>query len=220
MVPAIGPENWQRVMDISAQHSQIMPALGIHPCFSDGFSSLGELSQWVERYRQQIVAIGECGLDRRFKETMERQKKVFIEQLRLAQQFDLPVTIHSVRMNDEIYALLKQYPLARGGVIHAFQGSLVQAQAFIKLGFKLGIGGAITWPRSGKLREVVATIGPENLVLETDSPDMPIVGQRKGENTPATICFIFEILSSVLVMRPEFLSEVLYKNSRDIFFAS
>lgn len=218
-MPAVGPDNWQRVIDIGAQYSQVFPALGIHPCFSDGFASLGDLSQWVERYRQQIVAIGECGLDRRFKETMARQNEVFTEQLRLAQRFHLPVTIHSVRMNDEIHALLKQYPLARGGVIHAFQGSLVQARAFIKLGFKLGIGGAITWPRGAKLREVVAKISPENLVLETDSPDMPIIGQRKGENTPAKIYFIFETLSSIFAIHPECLSEILYKNSRDIFFA-
>lgn len=219
-MPSVGPENWQRVINLSEQYEHIFPALGIHPCFSDGFAQKEELAQWVARFCQQLVAIGECGLDRRFKDTIERQKEVFIYQLQLAQQFSLPVTIHSVRMNDEVYSILKRYPLSCGGVIHAFQGSLIQAKHFIELGFKLGIGGAITWPRGENLRSVIAQIGVQHLVLETDSPDMPIVGQRKGENTPAAIGYIFETLSSIFTEDAKFLSEILYKNSEDIFFAS
>ncbi|MFM2485727.1 TatD family hydrolase [Celerinatantimonas yamalensis] len=218
VVPAIGPQNWQKLFALHAKHSQISIALGIHPCFPDGFGHLDTLRTHVAQAYHQIVAIGECGLDRRFANTMSEQCRVFECHLQLAAQYQLPLIIHSVRMNDEVYALLKRYSISTGGVIHAFQGSQVQAQRFIEQGFKLGVGGAITWPRGIKLQDVLATLPLEALVLETDAPDMPLYGMHKGDNTPAALFAILAKLSDLFSKNEIFLSEIFVNNSYSIFW--
>ncbi len=101
-----------------------------------------------------------------------RQEFFFVEQLRLAREFDLPVLLHIRKATDSILKNLRQHKV-KGGVAHAFNGSRQQADEFIKLGFKLGFGGAMTYSRATKLRELAATLPLESIVLETDAPDIP-----------------------------------------------
>jgi TatD DNase family protein len=158
-------------------------------------ADLDVLRDWLQRERP--VAVGEIGLDH-FVEGLDpaRQLHLFVEQLKLAREFDLPVLLHVRRAVDPILRELRRIGV-RGGIAHAFNGSRQQAEMFIALGFKLGFGGAMTWPRATRLRALAATLPLESMVLETDAPDIPPNFVGHGRNEPAFLPRIAQILSEL-----------------------
>ncbi len=160
-------------MALSEQHDCLFYGLGVHPWYA------GEQREGVmERLRTLVmsqpaglVAIGECGLDLRSHVPQEGQLALFEAQVRLAADAGLPLMIHSVRANDTVTKLLRRFKPPRGGVIHAFSGSLQQAEAFWQLGFRLGVGGVISFERANKTREV---FGPCRSRLWCWKPIRPI----------------------------------------------
>ncbi|MFM2480412.1 TatD family hydrolase [Celerinatantimonas sp. YJH-8] len=218
VVPAVGPSNWESVLALG-KIPNIHIALGIHPCFmpsGDVMAAADALGMLLDQHRSQIVAVGECGLDRRFVSHMPWQRQLLIRQLDYAHQYELPVILHCVRMYDELYSLLKQHSVPHGGIVHAFQGSLLQAQRFYQLGFKLGIGGAVSWPSAHKLRALLTQLPLDSFVLETDAPDMPLYHGLKGENTPDSIFSIFQIVQREIALDEEYLSEIFQSNSEKV----
>ena len=134
-------------------------------------NDLDVLRDYLKQHKP--IAIGEIGLDFFIKHYDQiRQEHFFVEQLKLARDFDLPVLLHIRRAQDTILKHLRQIKVC-GGIAHAFNGSHQQADEFIKLGFKLGFGGAMTHSRATKLRELATTLPLESIVLETDAPDIP-----------------------------------------------
>ena len=156
-------------------------ALGIHPLFTphEPDDALARLDEALARNAADphLVAVGEIGLDY-FDESLrqpalaERQQLFFTEQLKLARKHGLPVLLHTRRAADQALQSLRRVAVA-GGIAHAFSGSSQQAGQFLALGFKLGFGGAATYPRATRLRALAAALPPEAIVLETDAPDMP-----------------------------------------------
>lgn len=216
--PSVSFENWQRVLDLAASVEMVHPALGIHPMFLDNAetSHIDDLRRLIEHHRQAVVAVGECGLDLS-QDNIEQQRFYFAEQLKIAQDFDLPVIIHHRKSHHLLLPFLKKYRVAKGGVIHAFSGSYEQAMQYIELGFKLGIGGTITYDRAEKTRETITRVPLEALVLETDAPDMPIHGRQGKRNSPEYLGEIFTVLSLLTeVPGPELESQLL-KNSCGLF---
>lgn len=214
VMPAVERGNFQRVIDLARQAPQVRFALGIHPMYVDSAqpSDLTVLAQLLES-EPDCVAVGEIGLDyfvtRANKET---QAYFFTEQLKLAQRFDLPVILHVRRAIDDILKHLRRTPV-RGGIAHAFNGSRQQADEFIKLGFKLGFGGAMTFPRALKIRELAATLPMESIVLETDAPDIPPVWSgNKGRNTPFELKQIAQVLAD---LRGENYQQVIDKTGKN-----
>ena len=127
----------------------------------------------------------------------EAQQALFEQQLALAADFTLPALLHVRRAHAQCIATLKRFKLQRGGIIHAFTGSPEEAAEYIKLGFKLGLGGAASWPQAKRLHRTVANLPAESIVLETDSPDMPpgfAPGQR---NSPQHIPQIANCLAKL-----------------------
>lgn len=199
IVPAVGEDNWGRVMALAEQHGGIAYGLGVHPWYV-GAQTPGVLTRLQALLASQprgLVAIGECGLDLRSQVPQEGQLALFEAQVRLAMEFDLPLIVHSVRANDTVAKILRRFKPAKGGVIHAFGGSLQQAQAFWQLGFRLGIGGVISHERANKTREAVRDMPLEALLLETDSPDMPLQGRQGEPNTPASLIPIVQLLAEL-----------------------
>jgi TatD DNase family protein len=144
------------------------------------------------------IAIGEIGLDYFVtKANATQQGYFFIEQLKIAKQFNLPVILHVRNAIDGILKCLRRYEV-RGGIAHAFNGSFQQAEQFIELDFKLGFGGAMTYSRALKIRELATKLPLEAIVLETDSPDIPPewVGV-KGRNTPLELSKIAQVLADL-----------------------
>ncbi|MBF4556677.1 MAG: TatD family hydrolase [Pseudomonadales bacterium] len=214
--------NWQRVWDLVQSDPDLHAAFGLHPVYLDQHQpeDLPELGDWLTRLagHRQLCAVGEIGLDY-FIETLdrERQQALFDAQLQLAVDFDLPALIHVRRSHAAVIATLKRFRLKRAGIIHAFAGSKEEAREYIKLGFKLGLGGAATWPQALRMHRVLAELPLDAVVLETDSPDMApamFAGQR---NSPAHLPDICAALAQIMGISPEQLAAVSSANAREVF---
>ncbi|WP_435627593.1 TatD family hydrolase [Candidatus Ferrigenium straubiae] len=173
VIPAVARSNFEAVHGLCERFPACAPAYGIHPMYVDEAQpqDLNALRDYLAQ--PGTVAVGEIGLDF-FIEPHDRvrQEYFFAEQLKLAREFDLPVLLHIRRAQDVILKHLRQARV-RGGIVHAFSGSRQQADEFIRLGFRLGFGGAMTHVRATRLRELAATLPPQSIVLETDAPDIP-----------------------------------------------
>jgi len=187
IVPATLAARWLDVRTVCRHIPGLFPAYGLHPMFvcEHRPEHLHQLRDWIEHERP--VAIGECGLDY-FVPRLDAQTQQFYfdAQLKLAREFDLPVIIHARRAVDVVIASIRRIGGLRG-VVHSFSGSLEQGQRLSQLGFLIGIGGAVTWPRAQRLRRVVASIALESLLLETDAPDQPDSAIRGQRNEPARL---------------------------------
>ena len=221
VLPAVQVAHADAVRSLAHRHGDSY-ALGIHPLYTPQAADddLERLAQLLEQHRNdpQLVAIGEIGLDF-FVPGLdaERQTRFFRQQLQLARRFDLPVILHVRRSADALLKGLRELPV-QGGIAHAFNGSLQQAQAFIALGFKLGFGGALTYERALQLRRLATELPIEALVLETDAPDMPphwiyrtaadrAAGQPQGRNAPAELPRIAQMLADLRGMPLETLAQ-------------
>ena len=143
------------------------------------------------------------------------QEYFYVEQLKLAREYELPVLLHCRKSYDQLLKQLRRIPI-RGGIAHAFNGSPQQAQEFIKLGFKLGFGGAFTWPRANNLRRLAVNLPLEAIVLETDSPDIPPVWIGKGRNAPGELPRIAQTLAALRGISIEEVSEITSRSAREV----
>ncbi len=197
VVPAVTEANCDDVAACCRQFPGCLPAWGMHPMYIQVHleQHLADLRKRVAAWRP--VAIGEIGLDL-FAEGLDfaTQEFFYAEQLKIARDFDLPVLLHCRRANDQILKQLRRIKV-RGGIAHAFNGSRQQADEFIRLGFKLGFGGAFTWERATNLRKLAVELPIEAIVLETDSPDIPPAWIGKGRNEPAELARIGKTLASL-----------------------
>ncbi|WP_301584939.1 TatD family hydrolase [Halomonas alkaliantarctica] len=202
VVPATTRSHWPNVLALGSR-TDVSLCVGLHPYFIDTHSDhdLVALETLLAKHEaeagKRFVAVGECGIDGRFTESLEEQWKYFNAQLRLAKQFDLPVVVHCVKANDQVSKRLRQLALPRGGLIHAFSGSYDQAAKFLDLGFTLGLGGAVTYERAQRLREVVARLPDNGFVLETDSPDMPLSGYQGQRNEPCRVAKVGNVVAAL-----------------------
>lgn len=198
VVPAVERQAFSRVLEICGENLSCYPALGIHPLYVD--DAVLEDVEVLRSRAMEVVAIGEIGLDF-FVENFDREKQVayFEAQLKIAQDFDLPVLLHVRRSQDAVLSSLKRIGV-KGGIAHAFNGSVQQAEEFIKLGFKLGFGGAMTYDRATRIRSLAQTLPIESIVLETDAPDMPPSFIGKARNSPEFLPEIAEVLASLREM--------------------
>lgn len=187
VIPAIDASGFTRVRDLCAREHGLYAAYGLHPMYLAEHrpEHLRQLKDWIARERP--VAVGECGLDF-FVPGLDAdsQRSYFQQQLELAREFDLPLILHARRAVDEVTAAIRRIGGLRG-VVHSFSGSVEQAQQLWKLGFCIGLGGPLTYPRARRLRQIVATMPLEFLLLETDSPDQPLHGHQGQRNEPALL---------------------------------
>jgi TatD DNase family protein len=221
VVPAVERANFQTVINLSAKQPHVCYALGIHPMYIDNAkpSDLTLLKKLITENITigKLVAVGEIGLDFFVtQQNRETQEYFFSEQLKIAKQFDLPVIMHVRRAVDDVLKYLRKHKIS-GGIAHAFNGSPQQAEEFIKLGFKLGFGGAMTYPRALKIRELAKNLPLESIVLETDAPDIPPewLG-TKGRNSPSELLKIAEVLGTLRGINSAQIIEITGKNSLQI----
>lgn len=220
IVPAIEAAYFERVLDLARRHDALYAALGLHPIVIEHHleEHLDRLDAVLQTAENKLVAIGEIGLDLyRENPQFERQQTILDAQLRLAKRHDLPVILHSRRTHDKLAMHLKRIDLPRRGVVHGFSGSLQQAQRFIELGYHIGVGGTITYPRASKTRDVMARLPLSALLLETDAPDMPLNGFQGQPNRPEQAARVFTALCE---LRPEpaaVIAHALLENSRTLF---
>jgi TatD DNase family protein len=219
VVPGISLAQSKQLIEFKRKYPQVHIAAGLHPYFLNEHkeSHLAQLFDFANSNKQQLVAIGECGLDRSI-ENIAKQTMLFEQQIALANQLALPLIVHHRQSHDLIAQSFKRCRPLNGGVIHAFSGSMQQAQYYIKQGFKLGVGGVITYQRAAKTRAVIAAVAAEHLVLETDSPAMPLSGFQGEINTPLQIARVFAALSELKPnQNKQQLAAQLYESCCDVF---
>jgi len=201
---------------LSAENPHIFPACGIHPHEAKAASEevLGRLTELL---RKGAVAVGECGLDfYRNLSPKEDQVRAFRAQLRLAKSLDLPVILHERAAWPEFIAILREEGPLRG-VVHAFSGDLSQAQEALGLGFFLGIGGPLTYPKNEGLRQVFRKIPKSRVLLETDCPYLPPQNFRGQRNDPLKLKYVAQTLASLWGMTVEEVAEITCENVCKLF---
>ncbi len=219
VIPAVEVSNFETVRALAHANGDSY-ALGIHPLYVKraAESDLDLLDEQLRRYRDdpRLVAVGEIGLDFFVPELCisplrERQEFFYRAQLRLAKKYGLPVILHVRQSADRLLKHLRE--LGRdgyrfGGIAHAFNGSEVQAREFIKLGFKLGFGGTVTYEAARAIRRLAVELPLDALVMETDSPDIPpqwlyrtaaqrAAGEPQGINQPSELPRIAGVMSDL-----------------------
>lgn len=217
IVPAVAQNSWQTTIETCKQYDHLHLALGLHPVFINQHHDehLFELEEVIAQYKP--IAIGEIGLDFYLKD-LDKTKQIeyFEAQLDLANQYQLPVILHIRKAHNETLKLLQQYQ-PKGGIAHAFNGSIQQAHKYIELGFKLGFGGMLTYQRSNKLRALAEQLPLKSIVLETDSPDMT-VSQHQGErNSPEYLPHVLQEIAELKNLTIEEVAETTCSNIKQTF---
>ena len=217
IVPGVTRDSWPALMNHCAQHEMMRPALGLHPMFMQSHqdSDLDALEQAIENHRP--VAIGEIGLDFFLNgHDKEAQTALFEAQIQLAIAFELPVILHVRKAHDEVLKVLRQARGLKGGIVHAFNGSMQQAEFYMQQGFLFGVGGAVTYPRAQKLQRLFCDLPLTSIVLETDAPDMPLAGHQGERNSPEMIPQVLEKLTELRDESAELIAETTSNNCRKL----
>jgi len=194
------------------------PMTGLHPTSvkEDYHSQLEQLENVTTD--NKFIAVGEIGIDLYWDKTfLEEQKEALHKQIEYAVRYALPVVIHSRQSFPEVFSVIDEF---RGeklkGIFHAFSGNLQDAIKAVGMGFKLGIGGPLTFKNSG-LDKIAREVGLENIVLETDSPYLAPVPYRGKRNESSYICIINRKLAEILGKSDEEVADVTYENACRLF---
>jgi len=179
----------KEVLELIEKYPNVYGAIGIHP--EEVNTITNESFKFIEENidNPKVVAIGEIGLDYYWvKDNKEIQKEVFKKQLDIASKYNKPVIIHSRDAIQDTYDILKEYKLK--GTLHCFNSSLEMAKEFIKLGYKIGVGGVVTFKNAKKLQDIVKELDLKNILIETDSPYLTPEPYRGKRNQPSMVYYV------------------------------
>jgi TatD DNase family protein len=225
VVPGVQMTSWHKLFELPEYVQSdkengsltIRLALGLHPYFIESHrpEHLDQLRALLAAdAKKRIVAVGEGGLDNRIG-YLDKQIEYLDYQFDIALENDLPLVLHSVKTHELLLSQLKLRQYKLRGVIHGFSGSYEQAMQFVDAGFRIGVGGIITHERANKTRKAIASLPLSAIVLETDSPDMPLYGAKS--NSPLNLS---SILAQLVILRAESEEEIknsLWKNSLELY---
>ncbi len=205
--------NALEVIELSKKYDNfLLPAVGIHPEELDN-ESIEKIEDLIKN--NKVYAIGEIGLDYYWnKENKDIQKEYFIKQIELAKKYSLPIIVHSRDSIQDCFDILKSSKVK--GVIHCFSGSIEMAREFIKCGYKLGIGGVLTFKNS-RLYEVIEKIDLKDIVLETDSPYLSPEPYRGKQNNPYNVYFVAKRIAEIKNVSIEEVIDITTKNALELF---
>lgn len=228
LVPAIGPDGWDRLAAWAAATPGVRFGLGIHPQLLPELDPAGDAGRLAALdaalARGGAIAVGECGLDGPAAQPgagpwpapMERQLAVLRGQLDLARMHRLPAMLHCLRAHEPLLALLAAEPVARGGVLHSYSGGADQAAAYAARGCWFSFAGPLTYPRARRPQEAARAVPRDRLLLETDAPDQTPRPHR-GRNEPAYLPGIAAALAEALGLPLAELEALTDRNARALF---
>ncbi len=218
LMPNINLKTVNSMKNLSLKYEGVcFSMLGLHPCYvEDNYEK--EINDIFKFFDSEIIAIGEIGLDYyQSDKTFTNQLKAFELQCEIAIEKKLPIVIHTRNSIDESINVIKKYSNKNiNGVFHCFTGNLKQANQIIDLGFKIGVGGILTFKNS-HLKDVISKIDLSSILLETDSPYLSPEPNRGKINEPSNIKYIAEKLSDILSVPLELVSKVTSQNANNLF---
>lgn len=207
-------EACQKTLALTEQYDFLYGALGIHP--SEASEMTEEIYHWILKKSRlpKTVAIGEIGLDYYWdKEGHEEQKRWFVRQLELARTLDLPVVVHSREAAQDTLDIIKNEAQGLCCDIHCFSYGVELARAYLEQGHYLGVGGVVTFKNAKKLKEVVAYMPLDRLLLETDCPYLAPVPHRGQRNDSRYLTFVAEAIAAIKGISPKRVVEQTYENA-------
>ncbi|WP_233134126.1 TatD family hydrolase [Aggregatibacter actinomycetemcomitans] len=221
LIVAVLQRDFKTIEKMTALYpEQLYYGLGLHPLYiqEHQIDDLGLLDQALASRPANCTAVAEIGLERALPELLTealwRKQCDFLEaQLHLAKKHNLPVNLHSRKSHEQLFSFLRRIAVPKCGVVHGFAGSYDQAKRFVDLGYKVGVGGTITYERANKTRQTIAKLPLEALLLETDSPDMPVFGFQGQPNRPERVVQVFNALCALRSETPAQIAETIWRNS-------
>ncbi|HTR96274.1 MAG TPA: TatD family hydrolase [Candidatus Acidoferrales bacterium] len=216
---AYGPGLWGRGFELAREHANLFLAVGVHPSESGRVPAEALATLRDHARHPRVVAIGETGLDfHREHAAREDQERWFLAQLALADELGLPVVIHQRSALDDVLAILEQARPSAGGVLHCFDEDARAMERARRLGFKLGLGGVLTYGHAA-LEEAVREAPEDMLVLETDAPYLEPEPRSLKRNEPALLTRIVQRLAALRGWTPAHVDEATTRNARALFRA-
>ena len=217
IINAVDISSSKEVINLSKQYKNVYPAIGLNYDTIDRVtrSDLIKLEKLIKE--EKIVAIGETGLDYYWtKDNKDKQIEYFKAQLELSKKYDLPVIVHARESIQDVYDILKELGINKGSM-HCYSGSVEMAKEFIKLGFKIGIDGPITYKNNKKGIEIVKNIDLKDILLETDSPYLSPEPNRGKENSPLNLKYIAEKIADIKGISADEVIEVTTNNAKELY---
>ena len=210
----------QKAIEIASRHDICYAAVGFHPENLEGarIEDLEEIKRLANH--KKVIAIGEVGLDYHWyndEATKERQRPFFIEQIKLANELGLPLSIHARDASEDTYQILKEYTPTSGAVLHCYSGSVEMMKEFAKLGLYFGFDGPITYKNAKTPKECVAAVPMNRLLSETDSPYLSPVPNRGKRNEPSYIPYIVSEMAAIRGETEERMQQQLLSNFEELF---
>lgn len=209
-----------KAVEQAENHEMLFAAVGVHPHDAkDADETVFEELYNLCRNSRKVVAVGEIGLDYyRNLSSKEVQKKVFVYQINLAKQVNLPIVVHDRDAHGDTLKILKDEPAGRiGGVLHCFSGSWEMAKDCIDMGFYISIAGPVTFSNARRLQEVAKNIPLERLLIETDCPYLTPQPHRGKRNEPAYVIHVAEKIAELKGISYETLADATTKNAEELF---
>ena len=204
----------KKVINLVNKYPNVFGTLGVHPEEASNKYNLDIILNNLDN--PKIIGIGEIGLDYHYtKNNIDKQKELFVSQLEIATKYNLPIVVHSRDAIEDTYNILRKYNLK--GSIHCFSSSLEMALKFINLGYKIGVGGVVTFKNGKKLREVVDGIDIKNILSETDSPYLSPEPNRGKENKPSNVFYVLKEIASIKNMSIDAVNDIIVANTKEIF---
>lgn len=205
---------------LSQKYEGVYAAVGLHPeAIGDATEDyLEELKKIAEN--KKVVAIGEIGLDYYWEKDVERRKtqqKIFVEQIRLAKELNLPVCVHDRDAHGDTLEILKRERKNLWGVCHCFSGSYETAAELFKLGVYIGVDGPLTFKNAAKLPEIIAKSPKDRVLIETDSPYLSPAPNRGKRNEPSYVLHIAEKLAEIWEISLEEVAEITTNNAKRLY---
>ncbi len=218
IVPSAYPSDMENIMELISKYDNVYGMLGIHP--SEVKSWDDSFNEKIKNYAKnsKIVAIGEIGLDYYWDKSFnDLQKKVFIKQIKLANELNLPIDIHDREAHKDTYDIIQEHNNGSKVIMHCFSGSVEFARECVKAGFYLGIGGVVTFKNAVKMKEVAKDVPLERILLETDAPYLTPVPFRGKENQPAYVKYVAEEIASLRGISVEEVAQITTENAKTVF---
>ncbi len=217
IIPAISARSWPAIRALCSRHTGLYAAYGLHPVALDQHQpqDLQKLDAWLDQH--PAVAVGETGLDFHVPGLdPQAQRELLDGHLEIARARQLPAILHARKAVDAVIQMIRRHPGVRG-VVHSYGGSIEQAQQLQRLGFMIGIGGPITYPRGSRLRSLVAALPITQLLLETDAPDQPLRGFQGQRNEPARLPLVLAAVAAARNCDPRGLARACCANAETLF---
>ena len=218
IVPAAYPTDIEVVKELAQKYENVYGLLGVHPSEVKGWND--DLIDKIKEYSKssKIVGIGEIGLDYYWDKSFnDLQKEVFIKQIKLANELNLPINVHDREAHKDTFDILTEYNKNSAVVMHCFSGSVEFMKECVKQGWYIAIGGVVTFKKAIKMKEVAKEVPLDKLLLETDAPYLTPVPYRGKTNQPAYVKYVAEEIASIRGISFEEVDEITTQNAKKVF---